>query len=42
MIERNITKEVMLMPRPRKWRKVEFIPHIREFIPCGSTEELMF
>jgi predicted DNA-binding protein (UPF0251 family)/DNA-directed RNA polymerase subunit RPC12/RpoP len=29
-------EEVMLMPRPKKWRKVEFIPDIREFIPCGG------
>ncbi len=25
------------MPRPRKWRKVEFIPDIREFMPFGAA-----
>lgn len=26
------------MPRPRKWRRVEFIPDITEFVPSGGID----
>lgn len=34
----NLYRGSGVMPRPRKWRRVEFIPDIRRFVPMGIPE----